>query len=194
MKALDDNGLAASTLVILTSDNGPVIDDGYRDDAVEKLGSHKPAGRFRGGKYSKFEAGTRVPFVLRWPARVEHGVTSALFSQIDLIASLAVLVGVPAGVDTGPDSRNHLPAMLGDDRVGRPVLIEHAGGLAVRRGHWKLIPASTGPKKNVPTNSELGNDTVVQLYDLDADPGETNNVAEQHPDVVERLTKDLDRP
>ena len=69
LRALDENGLAESTLVVLTSDNGPVVDDGYRDDAVEKLGSHKPAGPFRGGKYSKFEGGTRVPFMVRWPGK-----------------------------------------------------------------------------------------------------------------------------
>ena len=78
LDALDENGLAENTLVILTSDNGPVVDDGYRDDAVEKLGGHKPAGPFRGGKYSIFEGGTRVPFIVRWPGRVKPGTSKAL--------------------------------------------------------------------------------------------------------------------
>lgn len=191
LKALDENGLAENTLVVLTSDNGPVVDDGYRDGAVEKLGDHKPAGPYRGGKYSKFEGGTRVPFIVRWPGRVKPGTSKALISQVDLLASFAALVGTPDRVAIAPDSRNHLPALLGQDPVGRDTLIEHAGGLAVRRGKWKLIPASDGPKKLALTNTELGNDRVAQLYDLDADPGETRNVAESQTEIVDRLGKYL---
>jgi arylsulfatase A-like enzyme len=191
LKALDADGLAENTLVVFTSDNGPVVDDGYRDDAVEKLGGHKPAGPYRGGKYSKFEGGTRVPFVVRWPGRVKPGTSKALVSQVDFIASFAALAGAPAPGPTAIDSRNHLPALLGDDPIGRASLIEHGGGLAVRHGHWKFIPASNGPRKNVPTNSELGNDSAPQLYDLEADPGETRNVAEDHPEIVDQLRKEL---
>jgi arylsulfatase A-like enzyme len=192
LRALDEGGLADNTLVILTSDNGPVVDDGYRDEAAEKLGGHKPAGPFRGGKYSKFEGGTRVPFLVRWPGRVRPGASKALVCQVDLVASLAALVGLPDRIATAPDSRDHLAALLGRDPVGRESLIEHAGGLALRRGKWKFIPASNGPKKNVPTNSELGNDPAPQLYDLDADPGETRSLAADHPEVVARLRKELD--
>ncbi len=195
LKALDDNGLAGNTLVILTSDNGPVVDDGYRDAAAEKLGDHRPAGPFRGGKYSKFEGGTRVPFLVRWPGRVKAGSsTKALFSQVDLLASLAALAGAAERAANAPDSRDHLAALLGEDPVGREILIEQGGGLAVRRGHWKFIPASNGPRKNGPTNTELGNDTTPQLYDLDLAPGETRNVARDHPDVLDRLRADLPRP
>ena len=193
MKALDDNGLADNTLVVLTSDNGPVIDDGYRDNAVEKLGLHRPAGPFRGGKYSKFEGATRVPFVVRWPGRVKPGTSQALFSQVDFVATFAALVGVDASIATAGDSRNHLPALLGDDPVGRATLIEHAGGLAVRRGKWKFIPSSYGPKKSGPTNVELGNDPLPQLYDLEGDRGETRNVADTYPEVVDQLRQDLEK-
>jgi arylsulfatase A-like enzyme len=192
LKTLDESGLAANTLVILTSDNGPVVDDGYRDDAVAKLGDHRPAGPYRGGKYSKFEGGTRVPFLVRWPGRVRPGTSKALVSQVDYVASFAALVGSPERIATAVDSRNHLAALLGEDPVGRETLIEHAGGLAVRRGQWKYIPASNGPKKNVATNSELGNDAVAQLYDLESDPGESRNVAQDHPEIVDRLRRDLD--
>jgi arylsulfatase A-like enzyme len=192
LKALDETGLAANTLVILTSDNGPVVDDGYRDDAVAKLGAHRPAGPYRGGKYSHFEGGTRVPFLIRWPGRVRPGTSKALVSQVDLLASFAALVASRAPLTTARDSRNHLAALLGEDPVGREALIEHAGGLAVRRGKWKFIPASNGPKKNVPTNSELGNDPAPQLYDLEADPGEVGNVASDHPEIVGRLRQDLE--
>jgi arylsulfatase A-like enzyme len=192
LKTLDETGLADNTLVVFTSDNGPVIDDGYRDDAVEKLGAHKPAGPYRGGKYSKFEGGTRVPFVVRWPARVKPGTSKALLSQVDFVASFAALVGAPGSSAAAADSRNHLPALLGDDPVGRPRLIEHAGGLAVRRGKWKFIPASNGPKKSGPTNVELGNDPKPQLYDLDADPGESRNVADGHTEILDQLRKELE--
>ncbi len=194
LSALDENGLTANTLVILTSDNGPVVDDGYRDDAAEKLGDHKPAGPYRGGKYSRFEGGTRVPFIVRWPGRVKPGTSKALVSQIDFVASFAALVHSPDPVSEASDldSRNHLPALLGDDPVGRETLIEHAGGLAVRQGKWKFIPASNGPPKNVATNSELGNAPGPQLYDLDADPGETQNVAARHPEITDRLRKVID--
>ncbi len=117
LDTLDRLKLADNTLVIFTSDNGPVVDDGYVDQAVEKLGAHTPAGPLRGGKYSRFEAGTRVPFVVRWPARVRPGVSDALVSQVDLLASLAALVGqaVPAG--EAPDSLNQLrgPARAGPE-------------------------------------------------------------------------------
>ncbi|HWE37392.1 MAG TPA: arylsulfatase [Isosphaeraceae bacterium] len=192
LKALDEDGLADNTLVILTSDNGPVVDDGYRDEAVAKLGDHRPAGPYRGGKYSKFEGGTRVPFLVRWPGRVKPGTSKALVSQVDLLASLAALVGAAGPFATAPDSRDHLAALLGDDPVGRGSLIEHASGLAVRRGNWKFIPASNGPKKNILTNSELGNDPAPRLYDLDADPGEARDVAGGRPEVVGRLRRELE--
>jgi arylsulfatase A-like enzyme len=192
LRALDEGGLADKTLVILTSDNGPVVDDGYRDRAVEMRGDHRPAGPYRGGKYSKFEGGTRVPFLVRWPGRVKPGTSKALVSQVDLLASLGALVGANGRIASATDSRDHLAALLGDDPVGRESLIEHAGGLALRRGKWKFIPASNGPRKNVATDSELGNDPSPQLYDLDADPGESRNVAAEHPEVVDRLRKELE--
>jgi arylsulfatase A-like enzyme len=95
-------------------------------------------------------------------------------------------------VATARDSRDQLAALLGDERIGRESLIEHAGDLALRQGKWKFIPASDGPRKNVATDTELGNDPAAQLYDLDADPGEARNVAGEHPDVVERLRRELD--
>ena len=191
LRALDERGLADNTLVILTSDNGPVLDDGYRDDAVARQGDHRPAGPHRGGKYSKFEGGTRVPMVVRWPGRVQPGTSKALFSQVDLLASLAALVEAPAAA---PDSRDHLAALRGDDPVGREGLGEQGNGLAVRRGKWKFIPAAGGPAVQRNTNTETGNDPKPQLYDLDADPGEARNVADDHPDVVDRLRRDLPRP
>ncbi len=192
LRTLDEAGLAENTLVVFTSDNGPVVDDGYRDDAVEKLGDHKPAGSFRGGKYSKYEGGTRVPMIVRQPGKVAPGETKALVTQIDFVASLAVLVGREGPIATAPDSRNQLAALLGADGVGRESLVEQGvGGLAIRRGRWKFIPASNGPRMNKPTNTELGNDPAPRLYDVEADPGETRDVAAERPDVVARLREEL---
>ena len=191
MKTLDKQRLTETTLVILTSDNGPVIDDGYRDEAVAKLGDHKAAGPYRGGKYSKFEGGTRVPLLVRWPGRVKPGTSPALVSQVDFVASLAQLVGSEEPLTTATDSRNQLAALLGDDLVGRETVIEQGNGRAVRWGKWKFIPSSPGPRMSRPTNTELGNDPAAQLYDLETDPGETRNLANDNRAVVDRLAKIL---
>nr|MBA3296098.1 sulfatase-like hydrolase/transferase [Acidobacteriota bacterium] len=205
LATLDRLNLTRNTLVLLTSDNGPVIDDGYRDDAVEKLGDHAPAGPFRGGKYSNFEAGTRVPFVVRWPARVKPGVSDALVSQVDLLASFAALVGpstsarrdaTRAAADkpdvTAPDSENVLPALLGTSKTARTALVEQAGALSLRQGHWKYITPSQGPKIQKNTNTELGNDPEPQLYDLAADPGERTNLATTRPEKAREMAAVLD--
>ena len=193
LNILDRLQLTRNTLVILTSDNGPVIDDGYKDDAVEKLGSHKPAGPLRGGKYSLFEAGTRVPFIVRWPARVKSGTSQALISQVDLSASFAALVGQGLGNNDAPDSFNVLAALLGQSKRGREYIVEHAGGLALRAGNWKYIEPRQGPKRSANTNIELGNDPNPQLYDLSRDPGETQNLAAQHPGRVNAMQAQLQK-
>ncbi len=188
LDTLDRLKLSENTLVILSSDNGPVINDGYYDDAVEKLGDHKPAGPFRGGKYSKFEAGTRVPFLVRWPGHVPANQTSdAMFSQIDLLATLADFVGQSYNTTTATDSHSYLDTLLGKSETGRDYIIEHAGQLSVRKGDWKLIPPSQGPAVTANTNSETGNAQVTQLYDLKSSPWESENVASKHPEVVKDL-------
>lgn len=187
LDTIDRFGLTNDTLVIFTSDNGPVVDDGYRDRAVEALGDHRPAGPFRGGKYSSFEAGTRVPFVVRWPARVKAGVSDALISQVDLLASMATLTGQSLAPADGPDSRDTLPALLGASPIGRTDLVKQAGGQSVRQGSWKYIAPGKGAPINKNTNTELGNSLEPQLYDLSADPGERTNLASRHPDKVKEL-------
>jgi arylsulfatase A-like enzyme len=191
LKALDRWGLTRDTIVIYSSDNGPVVDDGYRDQAVEKLGTHKPAGPWRGGKYSNFEAGTRVPFIVRWPARIKAGTTGALVSQVDLFASLAALAGQRLKAGQAPDSVNVLPALLGESKIGREWLVEQAGVLALREGSWKYIEPGKGPKMQTLTNTELGNDPGGQLYNLEQDPGETRNLAGAEPERATRLRERL---
>jgi arylsulfatase A-like enzyme len=190
LKTLDRLKLASETLVLFTSDNGPVVDDGYRDDAVTRLGNHKPAGPFRGGKYSNFEGGTRVPFIVRWPGRVKPGVSNALVSQVDLVASFG------AWTPKGPpvealDSQDVMAALLGKSQLGRETLVEQAGGLSLRHGSWKYIEPNDRPALNENTRTELGNAPVPQLYDLGVDPGETRNLATDHPDKLGQMQRAL---
>jgi arylsulfatase A-like enzyme len=191
LAALDRYGLSTNTLVIFTSDNGPVVDDGYRDAAREKLGDHSPAGPLRGGKYSIFEGGTRVPFIVRWPARVKPGTSDALICQVDFIASFAQLVGSTFDAFTAPDTENVLPALLGESPSGRAMLVEHSGGIALRQGPWKFIPMRPGKKLTAHTSTETGNDPQVQLYDLSQDLGERRNIAADHPDRVKEMAAAL---
>lgn len=181
---LDDN-----TLIIFTSDNGPVVDDGYHDDAVEKLGDHQPAGPFRGGKYSAFEAGTRVPMIVHWPGQVEAGTSSALVSQVDFLASFAKLTGQTVSPDL--DSEDVLPALLGKSPDGREYLVQQSRTLSVRHNRWKYIAPGKGPKVNKNTNIELGLDPQPQLYNLAFDLGETTNVIDQYPEVANQLAAKL---
>jgi arylsulfatase A-like enzyme len=189
LDALEQEGIADNTLIILTSDNGPVVDDGYADQAVELLGNHRPWGSLRGGKYSNFEAGTRVPLIVSWPRKVKSGVSGALISHIDLFASMAALLDVSPEVGAGVDSRNALPALLGNDSIGREYVIERAGSISVYDGEWKYIAPSNGYAYNRLTNIELGNSRQPQLYHISTDIGEQHNVASEYPHVVERMKK-----
>lgn len=194
-EVLKKNGLLENTLIIFTSDNGQVIDDGYKDEAVEKLGNHKPNGIYRGGKYSAFEAGTRVPFIVSWKGNIQPGkVNNALFSQVDLYASLASLVGVKLEAGLAPDSKNHLPVLLNKSQQSREFLVEQSlhSTLSLIIGDWKYIEPSTKMKINKDTNTELGNDPKPQLYNLADDPGETKNLAEVYPERVAAMKQRLD--
>jgi arylsulfatase A-like enzyme len=193
LETLDRLKLADRTLVIFTSDNGPVVDDGYRDEAVEKLGGHRSSGPLRGGKYSAFDGGTRVPMIVRWPGRVKPGVSDALVGQVDFLASFAALSGQTLARDDAPDSLDVLGALLGTSPTGRGELVEQAGALSLIAGRWKLISPHEGRRVNPETNTELGNDPQPQLYDLSVDLGEKRNVAGEHPEVLRDLTARLDR-
>ncbi len=188
VKTLDRMKLTNNTIVIFTSDNGPVVDDGYKDDAVEKLGKHKPAGSLRGGKYSNFEAGTRVPFIVRWPGKVKRGVSNALVSQIDFLASFAAFTKQALADAEAPDSQNVLSAFLGKSNLGRANFVEQASALSLRVGQWKYIEPNRGPKVSAYTNVEMGTDPEGQLYDLTIDLGETRNLAQQYPDKVKEMS------
>ena len=191
LDTLDRLKLTENTLVIFTSDNGPVLDDGYKDDAAEKIGSHQPAGPLRGGKGTFWEGGTRVPFVVRWPARIKPGVSDALVSQVDFCASFAALTGQPLASKDAPDSFDLLPALTGESPHGREYVLEHSNKVAIRHGQWKFIPAAI--HVTTPTTAKRGPKGIDELYDLTKDPAEANNVAGQNPEVVAKLSKELDQ-
>ncbi len=187
MKTLEDEGLLENTLIILSSDNGPVLNDGYCDDAVEKIGDHKPAGPLRGGKYSLFEGGTRVPFITYWKGKIQPQVSDALVCQMDLLASIAELVGAEV---SGTDSRELLDVLMGNSKKGRESLVvEATSRTAFRMGEWVMIPPYEGPAINKQVNIELGNDKVYQLYNLSDDPGQQVNLAERKPEKLEEMIR-----
>ncbi|WP_207515334.1 sulfatase family protein [Longitalea luteola] len=194
-KEIERLGLEKNTLIIFTSDNGPVLDDGYSDEAVEKVGDHRPAGMFRGGKYSAFEAGTRVPTIVYWPGTVKPGVSNALLSQVDFMASLAALTGSSLADSVGPDSRNVLPVLLGATTTGRDYMLEESFTFSLRYEQWKYImPQKNGtPEWLKRKRIESGLSPELQLYDLETDPAEKNNVAAEHPEIVRRLQAELKR-
>jgi arylsulfatase A-like enzyme len=189
LAALGRLGLASNTLVVFSSDNGPVLDDGYQDRAVELAGNHRPAGPLRGGKYSLYDGGTRVPLILRWPGTIQPGESAALVSHVDFAASFAALAGVDLPGEAAPDSLDLLPTLLGRSPLGRQDLVTEGIGAKtiMRRGDWVFIPPYPGEAVSRHTGIELGNSREPQLYDLGADLGERTNQAAARPDLVAAL-------
>lgn len=186
------------TLIVFASDNGPVITDGYGDGSLAAIGDHTPAGAFRGGKYQAWEGGTRLPFIVSWPGRVTPGVSTAMFSQLDLLATVATLVEQPLPADKAAsiDSRDVLPALLGEtDRARAILLTQSVGRVSIRWGDWKYIPAGGreggwAARKHGGEDNPLHSPTMEAdpyLFNLADDPGEMTNVADKHPEVAEQL-------
>ncbi|MGV8962024.1 MAG: sulfatase family protein [Candidatus Saccharimonadaceae bacterium] len=192
MQAVKDISAEKNTIIIITSDNGPVVDDGYIDQAVELLGKHRPWGDFRGGKYSAFEAGTRIPLIIALPGYTQTKTSDALVSQIDFLSSFSGLTGVTIPEGAAKDSQNHIDALLGNSNKGRDYVIESASTLSVSNGEWKYIEPSKGAKYNKLTNTELGNDTLPQLYNLKNDKGEKENLYLKNPNKLKELKNILE--
>ncbi len=178
-------GLTDNTMIIVTSDNGPVLDDGYKDQAKEKLGAHKPAGPLRGGKYSFFEGGTRIPFIVTWPGTVEPGRSDAIVSQVDFGASFAKMTGQKLKPDAMPDSFDVMDALLGKSKTGREHVVEHARKLGLRKGQWKYIEPQAKTKKK--------KQGKPMLFHLNDDLGEKTNVAEKYPEKITEMAALLDK-
>lgn len=187
---LDSLGIADNTLFIFTSDNGPVIDDGYQDQALELLNGHTPMGNYRGGKYSLYEAGTRIPFIVRWPSVIAPCKQQGLFSQIDVYASLAEILEQPLAKGAAPDSHPRSLSLLGRDQTDREYVIQQNlnNTLAIIQGEWKYLQPSDQPAIEYWTHTELGNEFEAQLYNLHSDPYEKKNIAPLYPEKVKELS------
>ena len=188
LKTLEELKLTEKTMVVFCSDNGPVLDDGYKDGAVTKIGTHRAAGTLKGGKYTIYEGGTRTPFITWWPKRIQPGVSDEIVSTIDLYASFAKLTEQKLPKQAAPDSFDVLNALLGkEDAHGRDHIVQHGRGLAIRYKDWKLLEHPS--KKQGTKKNEQKRNSKLELFHLENDLGEAHNLTEQHPEKVELLQK-----
>lgn len=200
MATLERLKLDENTLVIFCSDNGPVLDDGYEDGALEKIGTHRAGGPYTGGKYSVYEGGTRTPFITYWKGRITPGISDKIVSTIDLPASLAALTQQDLSDDACTDSFNVLPALLGaKDAKGRDHLVQqdngNSGSYGLRSGEWKLHRYDKNRARNITVEAKLANTEMpnYQLFNLKDDPSEQHNVIAEHPDVASKLKQQLEK-
>lgn len=182
-------GLAENTIVVFSSDNGPILTDGYLDRADELTGNHRPAGPLRGGKYSLFDGGTRVPTIVWAPGRATPGVSEALLSHVDFLASFAHLAGLVLGPTEQADGLQMSDAILGRTAQGRDHLVTEGFGAKtlVRQGSWVYIPAYPGPRLFGDKTIESGNASEPQLYDLESDIGQRTDLAAAKPERVQAM-------
>jgi arylsulfatase A-like enzyme len=202
MKALDRLNLTTNTLVILTSDNGAILFDGYYDHSVEDLNGHEPTGGLRGWKYLVFEGGCRVPLIARWPAQIKPRVTDQMFSLVDLLATFAGLVGQKIPENVAPDSLDLSAVLLGtttNQVRDNTVLHGISDTLALRAGDWKYIPANAKGKLGGmgaganPSDSRFAANRITEpmLFNLATDPDEQTNVIAQYPKKTAELQERL---
>ena len=198
MKTLQELGVADNTLVIVSSDNGPEVSTVYH---MRHDHDHDGARPWRGVKRDNWEGGHRVPFIVNWPGKVAPSSTSAqIISLCDVFMTAAELVGAKVADNTAEDSFSLLPILMSQDREPiRPYLLQQAftgsRDLAIRRGQWKYMAHKGSGGNNYESSLELKQyalpDTAPsaagQLYDLESDPGETQNLALQHPEIVGEL-------
>jgi len=201
MASLEKHGVADNTLVIFASDNGCAHYVGAREDGIGQFESamepqgHFPSGPYRGYKSDAWDGGHRIPCVARWPGQIPPGsVCDQLVSLSDLMATCAEIVGDTLPDNAGEDSVSMLPLLRGEDRPIREHVVHHSidGKFAIRDGHWKLVlcPGSGGWTKNDAKAAEEGL-PLVQLYDMQADPGEQRNLQTEHPDKVREMVARL---
>lgn len=200
VKTLDRLKLSDNTLIVFCSDNGPVGDDGYKDEALEKMADHSPNGPFSGGKYSVLEGGTRTPFITYWPGKIKPGVSDEIVCTIDMAASFAALTGTKLPEDACPDSFNVLGALLGKKGAkGRDHLVQQdngrGGNYGYRVGNWKLQRHDSKRKRNVVVTNKLTNTPAPRfaLFDLSKDVEEKVDVSKKHPKVFNRMKAGLQK-
>lgn len=199
MRTLEEQGLLENTVIILTSDNGPVLDDGYVDQAEELVGEHSPTGGLRGGKYSAYEGGTRVPFIVHWPAVIkEQAVSNALVSQIDFLDVMASISGAGNGESRSTDGfPGEVATWFGNATQGRPFAMGMAQNhtLTLRTATWKFIEPKGGATM-IPWGPQIetGYSTTPQIFKYtDSTPDETQNLATNNPAIVDNLSAQLEK-
>jgi arylsulfatase A-like enzyme len=207
VQKLEQLGALDNTLIVLSSDNGPVLNDGYDDDAVRKIGEHRPSGAFRSGKYGIYDGGLCVPFISHWPDAIPAGITSpALIDGVDMFATFADLVQEPLRKDEAVDSFGLLPALTASSLNGRSFVVEdtttinseqsslkaHGDSiLALIEGEWKVIKPQGSVSSSFHGN-EIGDGPEAQLFNIAEDPGETVNLAQRHPERTRRMLARLE--
>jgi arylsulfatase A-like enzyme len=200
MQTLERLKLTKNTLVIFSSDNGPILFDGYYDRSVEDLNGHQPTAGLRGWKYLTFEGGCRVPFIARWPQQIKPRVSDQLFSLVDIYTTLAKIVGQKIPAHTAPDSLDLSTVLLGKTKknLRNNTVLHGIGGLALRQGEWKYIPATgaaggMGSGANA-SDARFAAANILEplLFNLDTDPNETTNIIAQHPKQAQELAKQLE--
>lgn len=190
LAAVKENGLDEKTLILFSSDNGPVYDDGYEDgttvetSTAEADNGHDASGPWRGGKYQIYEGGTRVPLIARWPGVVDPGLSNAVVTQADWLASFAALLQQALPESAAHDSRNHIDALLGRNRDDQPVILEQANCVALRKGEWKYIEPPPWQKNHAAKNGEL--------YNLAEDIAEARNLVKEKPEIAQQLFDELE--
>ncbi|MEO2016045.1 MAG: arylsulfatase [Fuerstiella sp.] len=203
LKAIDATNEVDNTIVFYTSDNGSYMyryDDGQKRDHVDDVTvqgfrseNHRANGMFRGTKADVWEAGHRVPFFVRWPGHIKPGTTNkAAVCLTDIYATCAAIVGANVSENEAEDSISLLPMLQGKtaDR-GAPIINHSIGGMfAIRDGQWKLIAGNGSGGRQAPKGKPF--QKPYQLFNLRMDPGEANNVAAEHPEVVIRMTEALE--
>ena len=186
---LEKEGLLENTMIIFSSDNGPVLNDGYKDGAAEKVGEHKPAGGLRGGKYSLFDGGTHIPLFVYWKGTISPVISDALICQMDLIDSLGKLVD--ASLPEGLDSREYLDAFMGKKLQAREnLVVEAQGRMAYRQGDWMMIPPYRGQERNL-TGNELGNLPEYALFNLKEDKAQQENRVAGNEPLLEEMKENF---
>jgi len=195
VKHLEKRGLTENTLIIFSSDNGPVLDDGYTDQSLELLGEHKPAGPFRGNKYSAYEAGTRVPSIIYWPGNIQAKESDALLTQTDLYASIAELIGHQLSEKEAPDSYAMWDTFAGESNKRRDFLLEESVTLSLRHGDYKYIHPTHKKASWIKDQKDIESGTSAdpQLFDLSKDIGERNNIASENKKMVKKMQAEIER-
>ena len=188
MQAIEDAGIADNTLLIFTADNGHSHYTGWQQlvDA-----GHLPSGPYRGHKGDVWEGGHRVPMVVRWPNRVAAGTSSSqMVCLTDVFATCAEIVAADLPANGAQDSFSFLPTLLGKTSdKGATTVVNHSnhGEFAYRDGPWKLVFKMSG----LNPQQSRGKPTITELYNLDSDVAEQNDLAAKHPEIVKRMTNDL---